>query len=297
LLFFTFSEPTVFEDVMPKIKKQKLNSSESHPKHHDRRKPQSKATKPQLQSGKIAASKKQHKQTRPSIVPFDVFDNILLVGEGDLSFTLSLLHDHGCASLTATTYDTSAALVEKYPHVQDAIQQIKDEDQVLLHGIDATKLSSYKELKKKCPYDRIIFTFPHTGGLSTDVNRQVRANQALLSSFFQSSIPLLSPEGTILVTLFEAEPYTLWNIRDLARHAGLVVLRSWKFERDVYPLYRHARTVGVVKTKTGDVSDTAWKGEERPARTYEFGLKEGQGTVPNGDRKRKGVESSDEDDD
>jgi 25S rRNA (uracil2634-N3)-methyltransferase len=281
---------------MPKTKKQKLNNSNPHPKHHGKRKPQAKSANPQSQKQASTTPKnKQHKQLRPPTIPFDVFDNILLVGEGDLSFTLSLLHDHGCASLTATTYDTLPALVEKYPQAQDVVQQIKDEDQTVLHGIDAQKLSSYKALKKKAPFDRIIFNFPHTGGLSTDVNRQVRANQALLSSFFQSSIPLLtSPEGTVLVTLFEAEPYGLWNIRDLARHSGLVVLRSWKFERDVYPLYRHARTIGVVKTKAGEVSNTAWKGEERPARTYEFGLKEGQGNVAIKGVKRGGTNDSDD---
>lgn len=289
---------------MPKATRQKLNNSNCHPRHHDKRKRQSSGTPktPKSQQAHVQPAKKkksEHKQNRPPTIPFDVFDNILLVGDGDLSFTLSLLHDHGCASLTATTFDSASSLVDKYPHAADAIQQIQDEDQAVLHGVDAQKLSSHKELKSKAPFDRIIFNFPHTGGISTDVNRQVRANQALLSAFFQSSIPLLqSPSGTILVALFEAEPYTLWNVRDLARHAGLVVLRSWKFERDVYPLYKHARTIGVVKNKAGEVSDSAWKGEERAARTYEFGLKEGQGNVPQTSKKRKhkGGDESDDDD-
>ncbi|KIW00729.1 uncharacterized protein PV09_07714 [Verruconis gallopava] len=284
---------------MPKVKKQKLNNSGLHSKTHDRWRSGNTDLKAKPTQKTITTPKrKEHQQRRASIVPFDVFDNILLVGEGDLSFTLSLLHDHGCASLTATTYDSSATLLEKYPHAKDAVQQIKDEDQVVLHGVDATKLSSNKDVRKQGPFDIIIFNFPHTGGISTDVNRQVRANQALLSAFFQSSIPLLkSPDGTILVTLFESEPYTLWNVRDLARHAGLVVLRSWKFEREVYPLYKHARTIGVVKSKSGDVSDTAWKGEERPARTYEFGLKEGQGATSSSQgKKRKGTSADSEDD-
>lgn len=114
------------------------------------------------------------------------------------------------------------------------------------------------------PWDMICFNFPHVGGLSTDVNRQVRANQELLVAFFKACLPLLSSPvesdegeeswlssdssdsrddndddagsdsgtgrkrrnvrtvpGQILVTLFEGEPYTLWNIRDLARHAGM----------------------------------------------------------------------------
>jgi 25S rRNA (uracil2634-N3)-methyltransferase len=286
---------------MPKTARTKLNSSNPHPRHHDNRKKPGKQQLPLVPRKKLA-KQIEHKQNRPDVVPFDVFDNILLVGEGDLSFTLSLLHDHGCANLTATTYDSETALVEKYPHAAGAIKQIKDEDQTILHGVDAQKLFSNKELKKRAPFDRIIFNFPHTGGISTDVNRQVRANQALLSAFFQSSMPLLNdPSGTVVVTLFESEPYTLWNIRDLARHAGYVVLRSWKFEKDVYPLYKHARTIGVVKNKSGEISDSAWKGEDRAARTYEFGLKDGQtppqatrdGQLRNG--KRKGGDDSDDD--
>lgn len=170
--------------------------------------------------------------------------------------------------------------------------------------------------------------FPHVGGKSTSVNKQVRANQALLAGFFGAAKNLLRKEGqddrervnggegsSILVTIFEGEPYTLWNVRDLARSVGLVVKRSWRFQKEVYPSFRHARTLGVVLKKgsrPGEVgkkestrnsekegedgaegkdeeadgeaeedeeteetreSETAWRGENREARTYEFGIK------------------------
>jgi 25S rRNA (uracil2634-N3)-methyltransferase len=128
-----------------------------------------------------------------------------------------------------------------------------------------------------------------------------------LTKFFGSAAPLLKGGGeegggAILVTLFEGQPYELWNIRDLARHSGLIVRRSFAFKADAYPGYSHARTLGVVKKGGGaqvhrknagtdvegdgddeedgddedggrEVSETAWKGELRAARTYEFGLK------------------------
>lgn len=180
----------------------------------------------------------------------------------------------------------------------------------VLYGIDATKLSSThkKVLRSSSPFTKIVFNFPHVGGLSTDVNRQVRHNQELLVGFFKAAKDLLSSPsrpariasqsevyesddeyasddvnqpshsdegavcGQILVTLFEGEPYTLWNVRDLARHSGLKVIESFKFPWSAYPGYQHARTIGDITTgkdrSEDDKRKGAWRGEEREARCY-----------------------------
>ncbi|KAG7290838.1 hypothetical protein NEMBOFW57_000843 [Staphylotrichum longicolle] len=140
---------------------------------------------------------------------------------------------------------------------------------------------------------RIIFNFPHTGGKSTDVNRQVRHNQELLVAFFRRAQLSLAPGGTIVVTLFEGEPYTLWNIRDLARHAGLQVERSFRFVAGIYPGYEHARTLGVVRNRKGEVAKAAWRGAERGARSYVF-VRKGEGEEVGGKRKRVGEDESSE---
>lgn len=114
--------------------------------------------------------------------------------------------------------------------------------------------------------------------------------------------PATDPSA-IIVTLFESEPYTLWNIRDLARHVGLKVSRSFKFQAAAYPGYRHARTLGNVD---GVVGGGAWRGEERAARTYVFEVDGGdhraggRGDGDGGGRKRlkrKRGESEDDVDD
>lgn len=164
--------------------------------------------------------------------------------------------------------------------------------------------------------------------------------------------------GRILLTIFDGLPYSLWNVRDLARHAGLSVERSFKFQASAYLGYKHARTLGDIKPKKklngtkenvelddddnaeepsegdGDDDDTeesaerdariaaglsrdevkeevakavgstladdsstrpgAWRGEERPARSYIFTLSSSVSHTQTPKRKR-GQEHSDDD--
>ena len=89
------------------------------------------------------------------------------------------------------------------------------------------------------------------------------------------------------MTIFDGEPYELWNIRDLARHAGLRVGRSFKFQASAYPGYKHARTLGNIRNGGG------WKGEDRGARTYIFKSKDSEDSVAQ--KKRRDDESTDND--
>lgn len=80
-----------------------------------------------------------------------------------------------------TCFDSESVLLEKYPQAKDNIAALENEEGVnVLYNIDATKLGKAcggsKEIRKG-EYDRIVFNFPHVGGLTKDVNRQVRYNQ------------------------------------------------------------------------------------------------------------------------
>ncbi|KAL9591138.1 MAG: hypothetical protein Q9203_000009 [Teloschistes exilis] len=284
---------------MGKSKKQKNNRSSHHPytkpPKSDPQQAKNASTIPQQRPKKL-----QH--TNPTI-PFTPDDRILLVGEGDFSFAHSLYAHHGCNSLIATCYDSASQVTDKYPqstpHIQElesAAREDEDVDIRILYGVDATKLGKFrsnggggKEVRKG-GFDRVVFNFPHVGGLSKDVNRQVRHNQELLVNFFKAATPLLAPAGTIVVTIFEGEPYSLWNIRDLARHVGLKVGRSFKFQSEVYPGYKHVRTLGNIEGGGG------WKGEDRDARTYIFEIKdEGPTQAQLTQQKKMKNESSDSD--
>ena len=58
----------------------------------------------------------------------------------------------------------------------------------MIYGVDATKLARRgtsdgggNEVRKG-GFQRIVFNFPHVGGLTKDVNRQVRHNQGTAHS-------------------------------------------------------------------------------------------------------------------
>lgn len=242
-------------------------------------------------------------------IPFEPDEKILLIGEGDFTFAESLVIEHHCTDVTATTFEKEEDLYEKYEGVEERVAGLKESEVDVLFTIDATKLDRTKALAKKGSYDRIIFNFPHVGGQkSTDVNYQVRLNQAMLSSFLEKAQSLLEfTAGSIIVTLFEGEPYTLWNIKDLARSVGLGLKTSWAFQASAYPGYKHARTLGDVKKggKEGEeTSKTAWKGEERAARSYEFVWKDaifdppkaGEGKKGKNKKRKRGEDSDSEPD-
>ncbi|GKV50497.1 hypothetical protein SLEP1_g57200 [Rubroshorea leprosula] len=88
---------------------------------------------------------------------------ILLVGEGDFSYSSSLASSSGSASnVCATSLDSENDVINNYKNGKSNLEILKKRDATILHGVDATKMKNHDDLKK-CRFDRIIFNFPHSG--------------------------------------------------------------------------------------------------------------------------------------
>lgn len=89
--------------------------------------------------------------------------SILVVGDGDFSFSLSLCKKlQNGMNLVATSYDSHECVTTKYPESIKFIEEIKESGSVVLHGVDASDLRNTLVLPEGSPlkYDRIIFQFP-----------------------------------------------------------------------------------------------------------------------------------------
>ncbi|GAX81559.1 hypothetical protein CEUSTIGMA_g8987.t1 [Chlamydomonas eustigma] len=251
------------------------------------------------------ASKSQQQKAAPELpnclsnpksnnTPFSTDDTILLVGEGNFSFSAALATLLGSAELiTATCFDTEQEVQRKYPDAARHMATVKDLGGIVLHGVDATKLGLHEGLKagrSNGRFSKIVFNFPHAGAGIKDQDRNILTNQHLLAGFFSSARQFLSsplsgvqytaqgpitpPSGQILVTLKTGIPYDDWGLVSLGKAAGYFVHHCTEFKSEFYPGYEHRRTIGWDATKEGNVEI-----EGKACKTWAFCDKKGAAAV------------------
>ncbi|PWN18092.1 hypothetical protein BCV69DRAFT_285393 [Microstroma glucosiphilum] len=148
--------------------------------------------------------KRVDKGKKRSVEPFEKDDTILLVGEGDFSFTLSLLsppHSHPPNRILSTSFDSEASCLAKYPLAASHLAQIRalcpaGIDDLVRFNVDAGALQSDKFVRKWAEraggLNKVWFGFPHVGMGHKDERRNILANQLLLLRFLVSVAPLLA---------------------------------------------------------------------------------------------------------
>ncbi|GAA5981476.1 hypothetical protein JCM11641_004775 [Rhodosporidiobolus odoratus] len=166
-----------------------------------------------------------HQVDKPSVQPFRRGERVLLVGEGNFSFSHSLLLPLSSSTsstpvqplitpslLLCTAFDSQSVASEKYPDLSTHVDALRAAGATVLFGVDATKLEEKKEVRefaglgkpsmkgkaRECGgieegagFDKIVFNFPHVGQGITDQTRNIRTNQTLLLDFYRSASLLL----------------------------------------------------------------------------------------------------------
>ncbi|XP_071698480.1 heavy metal-associated isoprenylated plant protein 41-like isoform X2 [Rutidosis leptorrhynchoides] len=108
-----------------------------------------------------------------SVKHYNSENEILLVGEGDFSFSLCLANAFGSASnIVATSLDSYDDVIKKYNGAATNLLRLRSYGAQLLHRVDATKMQFHPYLRNR-KFDRIIYNFPHAGFIGLENDPQV----------------------------------------------------------------------------------------------------------------------------
>lgn len=172
---------------------------------------------------------------------------ILTVGDGDLSFSLSLWQHHQPRQLVATVFDSIEVLTKKYGDQQ--LTLLQESGCPVLTQFDVTEPKSWQGLHKNS-FDVVIFQFPLVPGFRSEDeflkrcgNASVNTlNRYLLRRYLIHSFEhFLDPNGAqlSLITSKDVKPYRAWDIENsLNQGTQIHYLGSMPFEIERFPGYR-----------------------------------------------------------
>ncbi|XP_043720393.1 uncharacterized protein At4g26485-like [Telopea speciosissima] len=187
---------------------------------------------------------------------------MLLVGEGDFSFSacLAKVFD-SAANMVATSLNSEDFLKKNYGNAMSNIDDLKSKGCMVLHGVDATKMSGHQFLKGM-RFDRIVFNFPHAGFSNKESREvQISRHQKLITLFFKNAKKMLLEDGEIHISHKSVGFHLKWDIESLASDGGLNFIKAVRFKLNQYPGYN---------TKYGFGGDGNF--DCNPSKTYMFGL-------------------------
>jgi 25S rRNA (uracil2634-N3)-methyltransferase len=163
--------------------------------------------------------------------------NTLFVGEGNLSFALSIAKMPSITSskLTATTYEKTSDLSEEAQQNSEILKQSRVS---VINGVDATKLDRYFSHHK---FDTIVFQFPNAGSREPEYGRN--PNYILIRNFLKSAATCLDPNGKILITAVDSPHYQgAFQFEEAAENSGYRIIGTYPFDPESFPGYSHTNT-------------------------------------------------------
>mgnify|MGYP003706027821 CR=1 FL=1 len=164
---------------------------------------------------------------------------ILIVGDGNLSFSLSLAHFFNAfvpeanIVLVATTFDERETLLQKYPETEKILAKLHKCSRIKLsikHRINAVELPT-----DMGTFTHIYFQHPHLG-IEDSIQHEI-----LIAHFFSScATNCLDKNGTILVTLVQGQA-SRWNVLESAKRLDLRCAAIDLFRHEKYSFYEPKR--------------------------------------------------------
>ncbi|XP_047983853.1 heavy metal-associated isoprenylated plant protein 41-like isoform X2 [Salvia hispanica] len=166
-------------------------------------------------------------------------DDILLVGEGDFSFSLSLgLAFCNSSKIVATSLDTHEELLQKYKNAMQNVVFLGILGAFVLHGVDATRMRNHPQLQFK-KFDYIVYNFPHAGFCLREDNPDMLKD--LVRGFLLNASCMLQFDGEIHIRHKSNATFDRWKIEDLGSECSLVCIAQDEFRIEEFPGYNNKR--------------------------------------------------------
>ncbi|KAK8939767.1 hypothetical protein KSP40_PGU002880 [Platanthera guangdongensis] len=187
------------------------------------------------------------KKTRSGSERYSSSHLLLLVGEGDFSFSLSLANTFGSATnIVATSKDSQVDVQAKYGMAKRNLDALKTMGALIFHDVDAITMDHHTVLRF-FRFDRIIFNFPHAGFMVSIQNFSPflsSLHRQLVLGFFRTAANMIKPHGEIHVSHKTGEPYDKWKLEELAAKCSLRLIECSQFRSSDYPGYANKRGAG-----------------------------------------------------
>ncbi|XP_031119971.1 heavy metal-associated isoprenylated plant protein 41-like [Ipomoea triloba] len=176
------------------------------------------------------------------LMHYSSLHQILVVGDGDFSFSLCLANSFGSAfNILASSLDSYDMVTKKYKNAKSNLEKLRHLGATILHGVDAIKMKLHTDLRMR-KFDRIIFNFPHAGFHGKEDNvRLIQMHRTLIHGFFRNASGMLRAYGEIHVSHKTTAPFCHWNLAELASKSSLVLIDCIDFNSADYPGYNQKR--------------------------------------------------------
>ncbi|XP_019193293.1 PREDICTED: uncharacterized protein At4g26485-like [Ipomoea nil] len=184
---------------------------------------------------------------------------ILLVGEGDFSFSASLAAAFGSASnITATSLDSERGLWKVYDRAVYNIGELMRKGCKVIHGVNAAVMDSHPCLKGLI-FDRIIFNFPFAVVSKKSKKSRPRPHRVLVKAFLRAGREMICENGEIHITQRTDGVLGELRIESIAFQQKLELVGVDDFNVFDYPGYSP-------KWETGSYNNADYF----PSKTYKF---------------------------